>query len=92
MIYSASLFPEWTDSLFVSTLVDNDVKRLVINDEAIVSEDVLFAEFEARIRAVVEGPQGELYLLTDSENGQIIEIVPSVQDDPSEMDNPREPE
>jgi len=89
MIYSRSLFPEWTDSLFVSTLVDNDVKRLVINDETIVSEDVLFAEFEARIRAIVEGPQGQLYLLTDSETGQIIEIVPSVQDDSSEMDNPR---
>ncbi|MEK9586988.1 MAG: PQQ-dependent sugar dehydrogenase [Gammaproteobacteria bacterium] len=60
--------------LFISTLVDQDVKRVTTDEFGATLEESLFSEFEARIRAIVEDDQGALYLLTDSDNGSIIKI------------------
>ena len=76
MIYQSALFSDWQGHLFVSTLVDKDVKRLVIEDQSVVSETSVFSEFDARVRAIYEGPDGALYLLTDSDKGQVIEVRP----------------
>ena len=67
-------FPKWQGQLFISTLVDQDVKRVTTDAFGATLEESLFSEFEARIRAIVEDDQGALYLLTDSNNGSIIKI------------------
>jgi glucose/arabinose dehydrogenase len=49
---------------------------LTLNDGRVVDEQAMFSEIGARIRDVRTGPDGMLYLLTDSEQGKVIRVVP----------------
>lgn len=74
LIYQGAMFPEWQGSLFVSTLVDQDVKRIEVDEDSATLAEALFGEFNARIRAVTTDDQGAIYLLTDDAAGAIIKI------------------
>ncbi len=83
MIYEGDLFPEWRGDLFVSALVDNEVRRLDIKDGKVVEEEALFAEVATRLREIRQAPDGSIYLLTDgradsaeSNAGQVLRVVP----------------
>lgn len=74
--YNGDAFPQWKGDLFVGTLVNKDVRRLDMEDGKVVSEEILFAEIGERIRDVRVGPDGFIYLLTDSSDGKIIRVTP----------------
>jgi len=74
--YNADAFPKWKNSLFVGTLVNKDVRRLQIDNQKIIKEEVLFSEIKERIRDVRVGPDGYLYLLTGSQQGSVIRVKP----------------
>ena len=38
--------------------------------------DTLFQELDQRLRDVRSGPDGNLWLLTDGEDGQLLRVVP----------------
>jgi glucose/arabinose dehydrogenase len=73
-IYTADRFPQWQGSLFVGALVDREVRRLTLADGAVVGEEALFSELGARIRNVRVGPDGFIYLLTDSSDGKVVRV------------------
>jgi glucose/arabinose dehydrogenase len=75
-IYSGSLFPEWKGDFFVGGLSSTALVRLMVRDDKVVGEERLLTERRARIREVVQGPEGALYLLTDDANGKLWKIVP----------------
>jgi len=75
-IYTGDAFPEWQGDLFVGALVDKEVRRLELEAGKIVNEEALFSELDARIRDVRVGPDGYLYLLTDSESGKVVRVRP----------------
>ncbi len=75
VVYNGNGFPEWRGSLLVGALVDREVRRLTLRDDEVVGEERLFGELNARIRDVrVLG--GELYLLTDGEQGSLVHVRP----------------
>lgn len=74
--YMGDSFPEWRGDLFVAALVDLDVKRLGYDQGKLVQQESLFSELGARIRDVRVGPDGSLYILTDSPQGRVIKVVP----------------
>jgi glucose/arabinose dehydrogenase len=74
--YSAGLFPAWKGSLFVGGLASQRVSRLTLNGERVTGEEWLFRELKERIRDVVQGPDGALYLLTDNDKGRVLKVVP----------------
>lgn len=74
--YRGDAFPEWQGNLFVSSLVEKSVRRITLDGSTVVSEDIMFTELKQRIRDVRTGPDGYLYLLTDSESGQILRVLP----------------
>jgi glucose/arabinose dehydrogenase len=76
-IYAGSAFPPWRGDLFVGALVNRDIRRLDIEDGRIVGEEIIASELDARIRDVRTGPDGELYFLTDGEDGRLMRIVPA---------------
>ena len=78
LIYQGALFQDWQGSFLVSTLVDQDVKRLTLDDTSLTGSESLFGELGARIRGVHEGPEGVIYLLTDSDPGSVIEVRPKM--------------
>ena len=74
--YTGDLFPEWKDSLFVGGLASQALVRLDIDGERVIGEERLLTNLGHRIRDVVQGPDGALYLLTDESRGEILKLQP----------------
>jgi glucose/arabinose dehydrogenase len=74
--YTADLFPAWKGSLFVGGHATNDLVRLTLDGEKVVGEERLLTENKERIRDVRQGPDGALYLLTDSATARLFKLVP----------------
>ena len=75
-IYSGRLSAEWKGSFFIGGLSRKVLVRLVLENDRVVGEERLLGEREERIREVVEGPEGALYLLTDESAGKLLKLTP----------------
>lgn len=78
--YRAERFPEWQGDLFVGALVMTHLAHLEVDGIEIVNEHKHLDEQGWRIRAVRQGPDGYLYLLTDHDNGQLLRVSPGEED------------
>lgn len=76
-LYRGQRYPQWQGDLFVGALVDREVRRLVLRDGHVIAEHALFSDVDARVRDVRAAADGYLYLLTDSENGKLLRVVPT---------------
>lgn len=74
--YTAEAFPAWKGSLFIGALAGKHVARLTLDGEKVVGEERLFTELNERIRDVVVGPDGALYLATDNTQGRVLKVAP----------------
>jgi aldose sugar dehydrogenase len=74
--YTADLFPAWKGSLFVGGHATNDLVRLTLQGEKVVGEERLLTDNKERIRDVRQGPDGALYVLTDSATARLFKLVP----------------
>ncbi len=77
--YSAKLFPKWSGSLFTGALAGRMLVRLSLDGTAVKSEERLLPNLSERIRDVRQGPDGALWLLTDSSAGRILRVSPSAK-------------
>jgi aldose sugar dehydrogenase len=71
--YTGNRFPKWNRQLFAGGLYGM-VVRLELRDNRVVHEERL--KFDQRIRDVREGPDGLLYVLTDSPKGELLSVAP----------------
>ena len=78
VFYTGDLFPAWKGNLFIGGLGSRNLVRLTIDGERVVDEERLLTDLEPRerIRDVVQGPDGTLYLLTDNPQGRVLKLVP----------------
>jgi glucose/arabinose dehydrogenase len=67
-------YPGWKGNLFVGALRGQLLVRLELDGNKVVKETRLLQDLGERIRDVREGPDGWLYLLTDSGNGKVIRL------------------
>jgi glucose/arabinose dehydrogenase len=77
--YNGSLFPQWKGNLFVGGHGSRDLVRLTLDGEKITGEERLLKDIQPKpeaIRDVRTGPDGALYLLTDSATGRLLKLVP----------------
>ena len=72
--YSGDRYPGWNGSLFSGALNRMHLNRLEFKGRTAITEERLLADWGKRIRDVAQGPDGLLYLSTDS--GKIVRIVP----------------
>jgi glucose/arabinose dehydrogenase len=75
--YTGTLFPKWRGSLFTGALAGQMLVRLSLNGNAVTSEERLLQNLNERIRDVRQGPDGALWLLTDSSAGRILRVTPT---------------
>jgi glucose/arabinose dehydrogenase len=75
--YTGDQFPAWRGDLFVGALRDQLLVRLKLEGEKVVKEERMLQGTIGRIRDVRQGPDGYLYLLTDSSVGAIFRIEPA---------------
>lgn len=76
MFYTGHKFPAWTGSLFVGALKSQLLSRLTLQGDRITGEQRLLEGLQERIRDVRQGPDGFIYLLTDSSEGRILRLEP----------------
>ncbi|MDH3807813.1 MAG: PQQ-dependent sugar dehydrogenase [Desulfuromonadales bacterium] len=72
IFYTGAGFPQWKGNLFVGALVGTALWRVELNEDQEVLRERLFFEPNERIRDVGQGPDGWIYLLTDS--GKLLQI------------------
>ena len=49
--------------------------RLVLKGDKVVGEERLLSDRKERIRDVVEGPDGGLWLVTDAPDGKLLKVT-----------------
>jgi glucose/arabinose dehydrogenase len=75
-VYTGSAFPAWRNSLFIGGLASMRLVRLTIANNRVTGEEHLLTDRSARIRDVRQGPDGNLYVVTDAEAGELWRISP----------------
>ena len=74
-VYHSDRYPQWQGDLFAGGLVSRDVRRLDLDSEGKIVREESIA-IGQRVRDVRQSPDGGLYVLTDEDNGQLVEIKP----------------
>ena len=73
-VYNGDMFPQWKGNLLVGALKAQQVSRVVLKGNKASEEEVLFKEVGARFRDIRTGPDGAIYLLTDSSDGKVLRV------------------
>ncbi len=77
LFYTGGLFPAWSGSLFIGSLVGQHLARLTLQGKRVIGEERLLTEVGERIRDVTQGPDGAIYVITDEPAGRILKVVPA---------------
>ncbi|GAA0563072.1 PQQ-dependent sugar dehydrogenase [Rheinheimera aquimaris] len=75
--YTADMFPYWQQNLFVGSLKFGQLVRLELDGNKVTHEERIM--IGQRIRDVEQGPDGFLYILTDSSDGELLRIMPATE-------------
>ncbi len=75
--YTGDAFPEWQGNVLIGGLVGQLLSRLTMRGDAVVDEERMLQGLNARIRAVSQGPDGLVYLLTDAADGRVLRLSPA---------------
>jgi glucose/arabinose dehydrogenase/cytochrome c553 len=80
MLYTGRAFPDWRGDLFIGGMSGEQLVRLEMKGERVVAEEKLLMDRCQRIKVVKQGPDGNIYVLTDEmapEQNEILRIVPA---------------
>jgi glucose/arabinose dehydrogenase len=75
-IYQSDRVPQWRNTMWLGTLVEETLIRLTFAQGKVVREERLLHEKLGRIRDVRVGPDGLIYLLTDEPEGVLYRLEP----------------
>jgi aldose sugar dehydrogenase len=75
-IYKGDLFKEWKGNFLIAGLSSKALIRLALEGDRVVGEERLLMDEGERIREVVEGPGGAVYVLTDDSDGELWKLTP----------------
>lgn len=68
-------YPGWKNNILVGALVEQHIHRVALSGEEVEETEKILQGF-ARFRAIVQGPDGYIYVLTE-EPGMFLRIVPN---------------
>lgn len=72
--YTGDVFPGWKGSILVGGMGPRVLVRLTMQNGKVAREERYLGELKERIRDVRQGPDGLLYVITDSDNGRILRL------------------
>jgi glucose/arabinose dehydrogenase len=73
--YTGSRFPQWKNQLFLGALAQQELRRLVIENDKVTHQEVLFKNV-GRLRDVVSAPDGSIYIAFNQPD-RIARLVPA---------------
>ena len=77
MIYSGMAFPEWQGDLLIAGLSSRAIIRVEVDGDSATEAERY--EMEERIRSIVQGPEGNLWVLEDGTRGspgRLLKLTP----------------
>lgn len=74
--YTGEAFPAWRGNLFVGSLKDQMLVRIILENDRVTGEEHLLKDRGQRVRDVRQGPDGALYLVTDEAKGELWRVAP----------------
>ena len=77
LFYTGDAFPDWRGDLFVGSMQPGLLVRLHLEGGRVAREERYLGDLDSRIRDVQQGPDGFIYLLTDSSEGRVLRIEPT---------------
>ncbi|WZL89361.1 PQQ-dependent sugar dehydrogenase [Salinimicrobium sp. 3283s] len=74
IFYDGNLFPEWKNSMMIGGLTAAGIVRVDVNGDN--AQEVERIPLTTRVRDVEQGPDGSIWVLTDEDNGKILQLKP----------------
>lgn len=78
-LYDGELFEEWKGDLLVTALAHRVLVRVSVDDDGNATQERLLADRKERLRSVTVGPDGAIYVLTDSAEGKVLKLTPAAE-------------
>lgn len=72
--YTGDAYPGWKGSFVVGSLTPGGLVRLEMSKGRVAREERYLGDLGERIRDVEQGPDGLIYMLTDSEDGRVLRL------------------
>jgi glucose/arabinose dehydrogenase len=73
--YTGNAFAGWRSNLLLAGLASQALTRLTIEGQRVTGEERI--RMGTRLRHVIPGPDGSVYLLTDEDNGRVLRLSPA---------------
>jgi glucose/arabinose dehydrogenase len=78
IFYTGDKFPAWKNNILLTGLVGRTLVRLTVDGNKVTQEErLLTKELNERLRHIVQGPDGLVYLISDESKGSIYQISPA---------------
>ena len=78
LVYRGTLFTGWRGNAFVAGLASQAIVQIELHGDT--AREIARYDMDARIRSVVEGPDGALWVLEDGDDGRLLRLTPKPQD------------
>jgi aldose sugar dehydrogenase len=76
-LVTSDQFPAWKGNLLAGGLRSERIRRVVFDENEVLHEEELLLDTIGRIRDIREGPDGNIYILTDHSDGALYRISPA---------------
>jgi glucose/arabinose dehydrogenase len=78
IFYTGDRFPQWKGQIFVGALSGLAMHRLAFSAQGgLLGREAMLTELRQRIRDVRQGPDGNIYLVSDNTPGGVLRIEPA---------------
>lgn len=78
IFYTGDKFPAWKNNILLTSLKARTLVRLTLDGTKVLKEErLLTKEINERLRHIVQGPDGLVYLISDEDKGSIYQLSPS---------------
>ncbi len=74
IFYTGSMYPEWQGSMLIGGLTSAGIVRVEVNGDQ--AKEVERIPLVVRTRDVEQAPDGSIWVLTDQDNGKILQLKP----------------
>ena len=75
LFYSGDLFPDWKGDALIANLKEQNIVRVKM-DGTKATEAARY-DFGKRLREIVQGPDGALFILEDGDGGRLRKLTPA---------------
>ena len=75
MVYDGELFPEWHGDGFIAGLSSESLVRIEFDGDS--AREAERFDMGKRMRAVVQGPEGAIWMLEDKKGGRLLRLTPA---------------